>query len=176
MIFNNEQPANTNIMDSSPDSLRLAADYYDKKKTSSNSNSKSTRQWEAKGQGLTCEENKTSTMMFNDEKPANTNIMYSSPDSLRLAAGYCDKKKTTYSESTMHWEPKGQGLAPDEKKMIQDASMFHKEKSVQNLEVEVWVSLSPSLCVSHCFHFSHFHYFNAKLCHVLQFRLNKRVY
>ncbi|XP_021833164.1 uncharacterized protein LOC110772962 isoform X4 [Prunus avium] len=132
------KPANTNIMDSSPDSLRLAADYYDKKKTSSNSNSKSTRQWEAKGQGLTCEENKTSTMMFNDEKPANTNIMYSSPDSLRLAAGYCDKKKTTYSESTMHWEPKGQGLAPDEKKMIQDASMFHKEKSVQNLEVEVW--------------------------------------
>ncbi|XP_021833174.1 uncharacterized protein LOC110772962 isoform X6 [Prunus avium] len=130
------KPANTNIMDSSPDSLRLAADYYDKKKTSSNSNSKSTRQWEAKGQGLTCEENKTSTMMFNDEKPANTNIMYSSPDSLRLAAGYCDKKKTTYSESTMHWEPKGQGLAPDEKKMIQDASMFHKEKSVQNLEVE----------------------------------------
>ncbi|XP_020423256.1 uncharacterized protein LOC18770052 isoform X1 [Prunus persica] len=188
------KPANTNIMDSSPDSLRLAADYYDKKKTSSKSNSKSTQQWEAKGQGLTCEENKTSTMMFKNEKPANTNIMYSSPDSLRLAAGYsdkkkildseharqwvaegqdlapvekkastvtfnsqqpanidvmnlssdslrlaagyCDKKKTTYSESTTHWEPKGQGLAPDEKKIIQDASMFHKERSMQNLEVE----------------------------------------
>ncbi|CAL8169536.1 unnamed protein product [Prunus armeniaca] len=188
------KPANTNIMDSSPDSLRPAADYYDKKKTSSKSNSKSSQQWEAKGQGLTCEENKTSTMMFKNEKSANTNIMYSSPDSLRLAAGYsdkkkildseharqwvakgqglapvgkkastvnfnsqqpanidimnlsseslrlaagyCNKKKTTYSENTMHWEPKGQGLAPDEKKMIQDASMFHKEKRMQNLEVE----------------------------------------
>ncbi|XP_008244308.1 PREDICTED: uncharacterized protein LOC103342461 [Prunus mume] len=188
------KPTNTNIMDSSPDSLRRAADYYDKKKTSSKSNSKSSQQWEAKGPGLTCEENKTSTMMFKNEKPANTNIMYSSPDSLRLAAGYsdkkkildseharqwvakgqghapvekkastvtfnsqqpanidimnlssdslrlaagyCNKKKTTYSENTMHWEPKGQGLAPDEKEMIQDASMFHKEKSMQNLEVE----------------------------------------
>lgn len=147
MIFNNEQPANTNIMDSSPDSLRLAAGYSDKKKIL---DSEHARQWVAKGQGLAPVEKKASTMTFNSQQPANIDIMNLSSDSLRLAAGYCDKKKTTYSESTMHWGPKGQGLAPDEKKMIQDASMFHKENSMQNLEVEVWVSLPISLCLSLC--------------------------
>ncbi|KAH0972136.1 hypothetical protein GBA52_024292 [Prunus armeniaca] len=141
------KPANTNIMDSSPDSLRPAADYYDKKKTSSKSSSKSSQQWEAKGQGLTFEENKTSTMMFKNEKSANTNIMYSSPDSLRLAAGYSDKKKILDSEHARQWVAKGQGVAPVGKKA---STVNFNSQQPANIDIMNLSSESLRLAAGYC--------------------------
>ncbi|XP_062006635.1 uncharacterized protein LOC133723783 [Rosa rugosa] len=137
MTSNNEQPANTITMNSSSDSLGLAAGFTEKKFTSSNSSTESSRQCEEKGQGVAPEE-KESSCMINNKQPAQTSIMGSSPDSLKLTAGYIDKKTTSScdSESTRPWEAKGLGFLTEEKEMVPTASSHYEGNRMQNSEVK----------------------------------------
>ncbi|XP_024186631.1 uncharacterized protein LOC112191512 isoform X2 [Rosa chinensis] len=146
MTSNNDQPANTITLNSSSDSLGLAAGFTEKKFTSSST--ESSRQCEAKGHGVVPEE-KESSCMINNKQPAQTSIMGSSPDSLNLTAGYIDKKTTSScdSESTRPWEAKGLGFLTEEKEMIPTASSHYEGNRMQNSEVKC-VSAKYSTSVS----------------------------